>query len=45
MAKKEKTMSYGTTRQNVSSSAVFALIPYAVFAHIITIAIISIIIR
>ena len=44
MAKKEKTMSYGTTQQNVSSTF-FALFPYAVFAHIITIAIISIIIR
>ena len=44
MAKKEETMSYDTTRQN-NSSTVFALMPYAVFAHIITIAIISIIIR
>ena len=45
MAKKEKTMSYGSTRQNVRNNAIFALMPYAVFAHIITIAIITIIIR
>ena len=45
MAKKEKTMFYGNTQQNVSCNAVFALMPYAVFAHIITIAIINIIIR
>ena len=45
MAKKEKTMFNGSTRQNVSSSAVFAQISYAVFAHIITIAISIIIIR
>ena len=44
MAKKGKTMFYGSTRQNVSST-VFALISYAVFAHIITIAISNIIIR
>ena len=45
LAKKEKTMFYGSTQQNVNSSAVFALMPYAVFAPIITIAIINIIIR
>ena len=37
-------MFYGNTRQNVSGSAVFARMPYAVFIPIITIAIISIII-
>ena len=37
-------MSYGNTRQNVSGSAVFALLSPAVFTRIITIAIITIII-
>ena len=45
MAKKGKTMFYGSTRRNVSGGAVFALISYyAVIAPIITIAIIGIII-
>ena len=38
-------MFYGNTQQSVTDSAIFALMPYAVFAHFITIAIISIIIR
>ena len=38
-------MFYGNTQQNVTCNAVFAMMPYAVFAHIITIAIINIIIR
>ena len=44
MAKKGKTMSYGNTRRNVSGGAVFALMSHAIFAPIITIAIITIII-
>ena len=43
MAKKEKTMSHGTTRKNFSS-AVFASAFFAASARIITIAIITIII-
>ena len=45
MAKRKKTMFYGSTLRNVRNNAIFALMPYAVFAHIITIAIITIIIR
>ena len=38
-------MVYGNAQQNVSSNAISALMVYAVFAHIISIAIINIIIR
>ena len=43
MAKRVKTMSYDNTRRNISG-AVFAPAFFAVFARIITIAIITIII-